>query len=233
MTARQMQIAFQDSFERAGLELNITSTELFKELNDAQDQIVSQLFNQFEQSNQVSAALAPLVVRNTAINTAYPVVDTLDGFDVDRATLPADFRFLIALRAKVEWVFGGYSGTVLDGSQNRTVINLDKVTTKRACRISQQDDLYTLLEDPFNKPIFRDPIAVVHDTYIDVFTNDSTFTVPAVYLDYLKDPDQITITGGDTPSELPDDLHRQIVDTAVERYLQRTTTVRSTTNKAE
>lgn len=233
MTARQMQIAFQDAFERSGLELNLTSTELFNELNDAQDVIVAQLFAQFETTNQISAALAPLVIRNLEIETDYPGVDTFSGYTIDRASLPSDFRFFISLISKVEWVFGGYSGTTVDGGSNRTVDDVGKNTSYRLTKISQQDDIYRMLADPFNKPDFKGPIAVLHDSFIDVYSDDSTFVVPNVYLDYLKDPDQISITGSGTPSELPDELHRQIVDTAVERYLQRITGVRSTTTQAE
>jgi len=234
MTARQMQIAFQDAFERSGLELNLTSTELFKELNDAQDIIVAELFSQFEATNQVSAALAPLVIRNLEIETDYPGVNTISGYTIDRANLPSNFRFFISLTSKVEWVYGGYSGTTVDsGTNNRTVDDVGKDTSYRFTGISQQDDIYRMLADPFNRPNFRGPVAVLHDSFIDVYSDNSTFVVPNVYLDYLKDPDQISITGAGTPSELPDELHRQIVDTAVERYLQRVTGVRSTTTQAE
>ena len=233
MTAREMQIAFQDAFERSGLDLNITSTELFKELNDAQDQIVAQNYQEFEKNNQISAALAPLVVRNSSVTTTYPGVATLEGFTVDRGALPADFRFFIALRAGVEWMYGGYSGVTVDGgTSNRTVDDVTKVTRVTPVKIIQQDDLYQILQDPFNKPLFRVPVAVVHDAYVDVYADDSTFAVPTVYLDYLKNPDEISLTGP-TPSELPEHLHRQIVDTAVERYLRRVTTVRQTTNESD
>jgi hypothetical protein len=231
MTARQMQIAFQDAFERADLDLTITSTELFKELNDAQDLIVAQLFQDFEMNNQISAALAPLVVRNASITTTYPSAQALDGFTIDRAALPGAFRFFIAARARVEYKYGGYSGVTLDGGLNRTVDDVSKSTLTVPVRISQQDDIYRLLQDPFNKSLFRNPVAVIYDTYLDVYADDSTFATPTVFLDYLKDPDEISLTGP-TPCELPDHLHRQIVDTAVERYLQRTTTVLSTANKA-
>lgn len=233
MTAREMQIAFQDAFERAGLELNLTSTEVFKELNDAQDQIIAELFKNFEQTNQISAALAPLVVRNLSINTTYPAASVLQGFTLDRVPFPADFRYFIALRAQVEWVYGGYAGTTVDGNSNRTVTDASPDTSIRPVKIAQQDDVYRLLSDPFNKADHKQPLAVIHDDAADIYSDDATFVCPKGYLDYLRDPATISITGAGTPSDLPDDLHRQIVDTAVERYLQRTTSVRATTNQAE
>jgi len=240
MTPREMQIAFQDAFDRAGLDLEITSTELFRELNDAQDQIVAQFFTEFELNNQISAALAPLVVRNSAITTVYPGAAILDDFTIDRASVPADYRFFIALRAGVEWKYGGYTSVTVDGvTDNRTIDDVDKVQKIVPVKIVQQDDIYTILQDPFNRPLFRSPVAVLHDAYIDVYADDSSFVVPTIYLDYLKVPDTIALTGGGqggldpVPSELPEHLHRQIVDTAVERYLRRTTTSQSQVNQAQ
>lgn len=246
MTPRQMQIAFQDAFERAELDLDITSTELFKELNDAQDVLVSRLFKEFEKDNMVSAGIAPFIVRNAAISTVNTGVTGLAGFSVDRGTLPADFRFFVALRAGVEWVYGGYTATAISGEldsppYNRTIDagNGDNIVSRVVpCRISQQDDLYRLLQDPFNTTLFRSPLAVLHDAYIDVFADNSTFVTPTLYLDYVKVPDTISLTGGGeggldpVPSEFPEHLHRELVDLAVERYLQRVTTVRSTANQA-
>jgi hypothetical protein len=237
-----MQIAFQDAFDRAGLDLEITSTELFKELNEAQDVMVSRLYREFEKDNQISAGIAPFVVRNTTITTTHDASRiALDGFTVDRGLLPASYRFFLALRAGVEWIYGGYTQTILaDPSTNRTidVQEGETVVTKVVpVKIVQQDDLYAVLKDPFSKPLFRSPVAVLHDAYVDAYADNSTFVIPTLYLDYVKVPDTISLDGGEegaaVPSEFPVHLHREIVDLAVERYLQRVTTVRSTSKKAE
>ena len=242
MTPRQMQIAFQDAFDRAGLDLDITSTELFKELNEAQDVLVSRLYKEFEKDNQISAGIAPFVVRNASITTAYTGVVALNGFTVDRGTLPAGYRFFLSLRASVQWVSGGYTATVVSGTPvfNRTVDSGqgDTIVTRTVpVKIVQQDDLYAVLQDPFSKPLFRSPVAVLHDAYVDAYADNSTFVIPTLYLDYVKVPDTISLDGGQqgaaVPSEFPAHLHREIVDLAVERYLQRVTTVRSTSKKAE
>jgi hypothetical protein len=231
MTVRQFQIAFQDAFERANLTLDITSTELFREINEAQDDIIDELYLRFEQNNMISAALSPLVMRNTEILTDYAAEISLDNYSIDRVTLPTNFRYLIALRAEVEWMYGGYSGTTVDVDGNRTVDDVEKTTKIVPVRIVMQDHLHQILKDPFNKSIFRSPVAIRHDDAIDIYCDTSTYVAPKAYLDYVKKPATIALPS--TSSELPDYVHRDIVDRAVAQFLSRSGNVSQTNKQTE
>lgn len=223
MSPLDMQIAFQDAFFRTGIPLEITSSEMFREMNEAQDDIVSQAYQRFEKDLIVTSTLMPLVVRNAELIPTVSTDSVIDGYTVDRITLPADFRYFISVAAKTEWVYGGYSGVT--GTNPRSVDDVGKVIKVRGVRIVQQDDIDRVLQDPFSKPLYRSPVAVIHDSYIDFYTDNSSFVVSAGYLTYIKDPNVISLDGGAggsaVPSELPEHAHRDIVDLAIANFLSR------------
>lgn len=232
MSPREMQIAFQDYFERSGVDLDITSTELFRELNESQDDVVERYFTQFERDNVVTAVLEPLVDRKE-LQPSGQGVSSVANVVVDVVDLPADFRYLLGLAAKIEYVKGGYGSVT--GTSPRVIDDGDKISLTRVCRLAQHDDINRLMADPFTRSTWKEPLAVVADDKIRVYC-DTEFVVSDIVLDYLKDPDTIALADPSgspaaVSSELPEFLHREIVDVAVERHLNRASTVRSTNNQ--
>lgn len=81
----------------------------------------------------------------------------------------------------------------------------------------QQDDIFRILQDPFNTTRYDNPVATISGNNLIVFTN-KRFIVDNVLLNYLKRPAAITLSQGPT---LPDPLHKSIVDRAVTLHLSR------------
>jgi hypothetical protein len=101
-------------------------------------------------------------------------------------------------------------------------------------KFSQQDDIYKLLEDPFNTTKYNRPLTTIRDTFIDVYTDDS-FIVNKVKVMYLKHPNAIEFvqsgSGGDC--DLPLHTHEEIVDMTINSILEGISDPRYQTNMAE
>ncbi len=219
MTAREMQIAWEAWFDHADRDHELQSDEIFRYLNEAQDEVVQEMFAQFEQDQIITDDLRVLIEKDKDVNALYAGADSgIGSFVADYATLPIDLRYLISSRVEVKYNQAGLTFTLETKDQART-ISSSSTTLVVVTRISQSDDIYRLLHDPFNKSIFSDPIGVVNDSRLIVFT-ESTFMAERFFLDYLRDPNQISLTGP-VPSELPDNVHKVIVDRAIDRFLQR------------
>jgi len=226
MTAREMQIAFEAQFDLAGLSHPLKSDEIFTLLNEAQDDLVRELFTRFEQSQVISDDLTPLIVKSAELDAKYGGDESaVDGFLYDYVELPADYLFGIASRSEVIYNTAGITYTlpvvtsrVATGSSTTIIVHN---------RVAQSDDIYQLLSDPFNRTRFKSPICDFATGQINVYT-DSKFIIERVFLTYIKTPATIgfdTSAPSDTPSDFPDDLHKEIVDRAVNRLLERTSTV--------
>jgi hypothetical protein len=92
----------------------------------------------------------------------------------------------------------------------------DIVTSRN--RFSQQDDIFTLLEDPFNTTKYTSPLTTMREEAIDIYTS-GIFIIKEVKLTYLRKPAEISLSLS-TSCELPDHTHREIVDMAVSSILE-------------
>ena len=90
--------------------------------------------------------------------------------------------------------------------------------SKDVCRYSQHDDLYTLLNDPFNTTKYDDPIYTIQENFVDIHTND-TFVVQRTYVKYIRRPNRINRSTG-SGCELPVHTHQEIVDMAIKSILE-------------
>jgi hypothetical protein len=94
-----------------------------------------------------------------------------------------------------------------------------KYTTSSVNRYAQLDDIYTLLQDPFNKTKHTSPLTTIVGHNIDIYT-DETFYVPKVKITYIKKPRSIDSTSGSVIAcELAEHTHQEIVDMAVASIL--------------
>jgi hypothetical protein len=84
--------------------------------------------------------------------------------------------------------------------------------------LTQQDDLGTVLDDPFNKPVFGVPVMYFEDGDIFVVSDD-TFTTPSMKLTYLKKPNEVNVGTYGQPAvefDLSEHTHKEIVQMAAD-----------------
>lgn len=115
-----------------------------------------------------------------------------------------------------------YSTRIPTGDTSRTqVLN----------RWSQLDDIYRLLEDPFNSTHYKEPLTVIRGNSIDVYTN-AIFLIEGIKITYLRKPLTISLPLA-FDSELPEHAHEEIVSMAVSAILEGQTDPRYRTQMAE
>ena len=111
------------------------------------------------------------------------------------------------------------NGRVLDASysEKREPISYSDLLT-RGNRFSQQDDIFTLLNDPFNTTKHTSPLTTMRGRSIDVYTND-IFIIDAVKITYIRKPKEISLSLG-VNCELPEHTHQEIVAMTVASILE-------------
>jgi hypothetical protein len=115
-----------------------------------------------------------------------------------------------------------YSTRIPTGDTSRTqVLN----------RWSQLDDIYRLLEDPFNSTYYKEPLTVIRGNSIDVYTN-AIFLIEGIKITYLRKPLTISLPLA-FDSELPEHAHEEIVSMAVSAILEGQADPRYRTQVAE
>ena len=82
----------------------------------------------------------------------------------------------------------------------------------------QHDDIFKLLEDPFNTTKHTAPLTTIRGEYIDIYTND-IFIIDKVKITYIRKPKQISLSLG-IGCEFPDHTHQEIVDMTVNSILE-------------
>jgi hypothetical protein len=86
------------------------------------------------------------------------------------------------------------------------------------CKFSQQDDIYAILDDPFNSTSPTGILYTVQETFLDLYTNN-TFAPNSVQIKYIRKPAQISRRFG-VGCELPEHTHHEIVEMAVKSILE-------------
>ena len=126
---------------------------------------------------------------------------------------------------------------------NVTYLNYDEqsLETKRTLdggqrvvssnRFVQQDDIFKLLNDPFNTTKHTSPITTIRRDYIDIYTSD-IFIIDRVKITYIRKPKQISLSLG-IDCELPTHSHQEIVDMTVSSILEGISDPRYKTHEAE
>lgn len=224
MNIREMQYAFGQQMNQFNEALALNSDDIQYWLNKGQLDLVKKKYNGitqdrrgFEQSQKRIDDLRVLLKRDEELETKYDdKVSGTEGFYVDRADFPNDYMFLIAHKSVVRYRFPNITFSTLGDKR----VTSDSSSTIVFNRFSQSDDIYKLLDDPFNTTKIGSPIAVVNDNSIQVFTDDK-FIVDKVIIDYLKIPRRMNIRDN-VDSELPEHLHEDIIQRAVDLFLNNT-----------
>jgi len=95
----------------------------------------------------------------------------------------------------------------------------------------QHDDIFTLLNDPFNNTKPSSPLATIRNNQIDIYTSD-IFIIEKVKITYLRKPKKISLSLG-LSCELPEHNHQEVVDMTVSSILEAFQDSRYQTNQIE
>ena len=85
-------------------------------------------------------------------------------------------------------------------------------------RFSQQDDIFKLLEDPFNTTKYTSPLTTMRGRSLDVYTSD-IFIIDTVKITYIRKPQELSLSLG-IDCELPEHTHQEIVAMTVSSILE-------------
>ncbi len=89
--------------------------------------------------------------------------------------------------------------------------SVGEVVGKAASKVTQQDDIEVVLEDPFNKPkVYKVPITFSRDT-ITAYS-DGSFDIPTLVLTYVQKPVIVDINNN---CNLDEQVHYSIVEGAI------------------
>ena len=98
-------------------------------------------------------------------------------------------------------------------------------------RFSQQDDIFTLLDDPFNTTKHTSPLSTIRGNFIDVYAS-AIFIIDTVKITYIRKPRVISLSLG-IGCELPEHSHQEIVDMTVSSILEGISDPRFKTHQIE
>jgi hypothetical protein len=109
--------------------------------------------------------------------------------------------------------------------ETRVVIGDDSQSTSAVNKYVQLDDIYTLLDDPFNTTKYNKPLMTIRDNFLDIYTDD-TFIVNKVKITYIRKPvtvvhaDSALATSGAVDCDLPQHTHQEIIELTVNSILE-------------
>lgn len=95
----------------------------------------------------------------------------------------------------------------------------------------QHDDVFTLLNDPFNNTKPSSPLTTIRNNQIDIYTSD-IFIIEKVKITYIRKPQKISLSLG-LSCELPEHNHQEVVDMTVSSILEIFQDSRYQTNQIE
>ena len=113
------------------------------------------------------------------------------------------------------------AGQVSDISYSQKRIAEATDTRQRICegnRFSQQDDIFALLNDPFNTTKHTSPLTTMRGRSIDIYTSD-IFIIDTLKITYIRKPQEISLSLG-IDCELPEHTHQEIIAMTVSSILE-------------
>jgi hypothetical protein len=197
MTGVEFQQAFGTELEQYDSRLPLAERDVFYWLNLAQEDLIRTAFDLYEEDQTVTALLRPLVT-NTEVDPEDEIQE-ISGYSSKEFTFPSELQYVIS---------------VLSLSKRA---GPNAVPTWKLCKVSQADDIYRLLQDPFNRSTYKNPLATIGKKVARVYF-DSSFSTEKARFEYIKEPSPITRAQG---SVLPEFVHHRLVQQAVQLYLQK------------
>lgn len=216
MTAQQMVDAVRLKLQKVDSYAyqNFLDEEIEYYLGSAQQRFVSQIVSASKNVDfqGVDANVKRMDELRTIINTDYTEYFTGEvQSDLMYADLPADYMYFVAGRVV------GYRNNTGAAPDNQT-------TTQLPMRIEKSQDVFRLLKNPFGRSRYNSVMASMNVEDITLYRPES-FIITEVKLDYIKQLEEISISNGQD-CELPEQTHRDIVDSCVSEILESITSPR-------
>jgi hypothetical protein len=98
-------------------------------------------------------------------------------------------------------------------------------------KFAQQDDIFRLLDDPFNATTHTSPLTTIRGNFIDIYTN-AIFITSSAKITYLRKPQPISLSLGYN-CELPDHTHEEVIAMAASSILEESSDPRYKTQLGE
>lgn len=199
MTARELVYGLQEQLLNLFGEIiyDISSTDLLYYLNKAQNQLIKEKYQLFEQTQYISDELRTLVKE-------VDIVPTVTG-TVTKSKLPDDYSILIKHKC-----------TTIDSNCNST--------KEVPGLIVQNDDIYQLLKDPFWKPTALEPLYYILGDNIIYEIPNNDFKISNTTISYIKKESSISLAtvnnNDDITSELPEFVHLELISLSRELIIQ-------------
>ena len=142
---------------------------------------------------------------------------------------PEDYRFMLKGLGNVKYK---NTCTTLNQKEQELLVDIETPITKKSLvKFIQQDDILTLLSDPFNTTTKEKPLITIEDKMLMVFTND-IFIIETVKLTYIKNPVIVSLSLGNS-CELALHTHQEIVDMTISSILEGISDPRYNTHQNE
>lgn len=213
MTARQMQKEFEqsasyiDDVRKGNISLITDDVQFF--LNEAQNSYINTRLNNIKKSignkQKQLDEIRTLIVKSASLSEQL----SLSSNTAKVYNLPSNYHYLIADKTTT-----GYCG------QTRIYQN----------RLMSSENIQEALHGTHTKPKYNSPISELYGNYIKIYRDfELTFTINDVNIDYVRDWASINLFNNIT-SELDEGCHKDIVQLAVNIFLEAIESGRFKTN---
>lgn len=209
MTAREFQenFEFAASFYNDLKDISIKSNGVNYFLNEGQNVYINKrlenIRNKIEGKQKDIDELKEIIVRDVPLVIDVPASTSSRNV----YTLPSDYLYLINDRSTV--------------SRCNTLKEYDN-------RLTPLENLHTILDYSHTTTKYNDPVSALSGNSLYIYkTND--FTISTVNIDYVRDYNDIDVINNVT-SELNDNVHREIIQMAINIFLENVQSGRFNTN---
>tara|TARA_Y100000361_G_C11121576_1_gene323517 strand:+ start:486 stop:1214 length:729 start_codon:yes stop_codon:yes gene_type:complete len=237
MNIEQMHLAVQQGVDKINSFQadTLLSEEIDFELNKAIDKFINLKYGKnnvygkgFEESQKRIDDLKELVVTEK-LEIKYDDVSVNNSFVYASDTLPTDYRYLI--KTLVTTAYERSCTPLSKREQQLQDPITNQVRKLGSLKIVQQDDIHTLLNDPFNTTKKSKPLGIFEDGKIHIYTND-IFIIANLKLTYIKNPSKVSLSL-EVDCELSEHTHQEIVDMAISSILEGISDPRYKTQQVE
>jgi hypothetical protein len=196
--------------------------EIDLELNKAIGRFVNtkygknNLYNKGFEETQKRIDDLRVLVTDHSLKFQYLETSVNDTHVYSSSEFPEDYRFMLKGLGVVKYKD---NCTALNSKEQEMLVDIESfVEKKSSIRFVQQDDILTLLSDPFNTTTKEKPLITIEDKMLMVFTSD-IFIIDSVKLTYIKNPVIVSLSLGNS-CELALHTHQEIVDMAISSILE-------------
>ena len=224
MNITQMHLAVQQGVDKINSFQadSLLPEEIDLELNKAITKFVNLKYGKnnqhgkgFEESQKRIDDLRTLISKED-LKSDYVQESVKNSFIYETTELPGNYRYLIKILCTVAYKSDCTSLSVKE--QTKEVEIKDPKTELTSLKFVQQDDIHTLLADPFNTTEKTKPLFTIEDDRLKIYTND-IFIIGQVNLTYIKNPAIVSLSLN-AGSDLPLHTHQEIVDMAISSILE-------------